>query len=141
MTLFDTVWDVAYTNKYKIVDDRQVFIDIHDLISGRDNFRNVLASDEVYNSVKVSPGGNGIEWDEDRSIPAEILYKKGTTSLINYEDIIGFAERRLVDTSEIAETFGVSRQYIDQLVRQKRLHPVNYGTGIRFFARAETETG
>ena len=122
-------------------DNSSKIVNIQKLLKDTDIFSNVLASDEVYNSVKVSPGGNGIEWDEDRSIPAEILHKKGTSSLISYEDIIGFAERRLADTSEISETLGVSRQYIDQLVRQNKLHPVNHGAGIRFFAKAETEIG
>lgn len=27
------------------------------------------------------------------------------------------------------------------LVRQNKLHPVNHGAGIRFFAKAETEIG
>ena len=122
-------------------DNSSKIVNIQKLLKDTDIYSNVLASDEVYNSVKVSPGGNGIEWDEDRSIPAEILHKKGTSSLISYEDIIGFAERRLADTSEISETLGVSRQYIDQLVRQNKLHPVNHGAGIRFFAKAETEIG
>lgn len=104
-------------------------------------FGNVMADDDIYRRVKVSPGGFGIEWDDDRFIPARRLYASGTESVIRYDDVLGFARNRLADTSDVTARLGVSRQYVDQLAKQDRIHPVIAKQGIRFYSAAELEKG
>ena len=116
-------------------------IDIGKLTEEYIVFKNVLDKDDVFRRVKVSPGGFGIEWDRDRFIGARRLYTAGKKSEISYDDVLRFAGTRLSDTSSVMGELGVSRQYVDQLVKQDKLHPVKSSPGTRVFASAEVETG
>ena len=104
------------------------------------SFDRIMKDDDIFNSVTVSPGGNGIEWDELRYIPAEKLYKKKTDIPIKYSDLLNFADKRLADTSAVSNMLGVSRQYINQMVDKGSLTPVTAGTNTQIFAKAQIET-
>ena len=116
-------------------------VDIGKLTKGDIVFKNVMDKDDVFHRAKVSPGGFGIEWDRDRFIGARRLYTAGKKSEISYDDILRFARSRLSDTSSVMGELGVSRQYVDQLVKQDKLHPIISRPGTRVFTSAETETG
>ena len=116
-------------------------IDISRLTEEDIAFKTVLDKDDVFHRVKVSPGGFGIEWDRDRFIGARRLYTSGKMSEILYDDVLRFAKSRLSDTSAAMSKLGVSRQYVDQLVKQDKLHPVISRPGTRVFTSAEMETG
>ena len=114
--------------------------DIGKLIGDNRLFANVLKDNDIFNSVKVSPGGNGIEWGTDRFLAAELLYSSGIKSHISYGDMISFVRSRLIDTSEAARILGCSRQYINQLVKQGKLHPILSESNNRLFLLSEIET-
>lgn len=120
-------------------DSRTVKADLKALVADNRLFENVVSDEERFMRIKLSPGGNGLEWDEDRIIPAELLYKTGTEIDITYEDILNFIKIRLLDTSLLSRMLNVSRQYINQMVDKDRLHPVSVLTNTQLFASAETE--
>ncbi|MCR5675173.1 MAG: DUF2442 domain-containing protein [Lachnospiraceae bacterium] len=120
-------------------DDAARLIDAEALLKEDPAFARVLSDPELFARVSVSPGGNSVEWDEARSIPAERLYRTGRKSPILYADLLSFTDRRLVDTAGACEILGVSRQYISQLIRQDRLHPVISTPGTQIFLRGELE--
>lgn len=109
------------------------------LLKGRREFCGILKKPQVYSGLKVSPGGHGIEWDEERFISARELYNSGKKTEFKYDDLLMFAKTRLIDTTEVTEKLGVSRQYVSQLVKQERLKPVLTGSTIQFFAKASIE--
>ena len=115
----------------------QVDMELHYGDSSR--FINVLSSEEVFESVRVSPGGNGIEWDEDRFIGVDELRKESIASHEEYESYLRFARIRLVDTSAAREITGYSRQYISRLVADDRLSPVYSGEQTRVFLKSDIE--
>ena len=102
-------------------------------------FGNVLRSEEVFRNLRVSPGGNGIEWGEERFLAAEFLRKSGKKADVSYDDVIGFVKTRLVDTAETAKLLNCSRQYVKQLGDQERLMPVREGGNSSIFAKGEIE--
>ena len=114
-------------------------IDAGQMLGEQNAFCRVLREPAIFDRVKVSPGGNGIEWDEDRSVMAETLYDTGEAIGIGYDDLLRYANKRLVDTTEACTLLHVSRQYINQLVKQGRLNPVLSGEKGRIFLRAELE--
>lgn len=122
------------------IDDMTRVINLHLLLENRAGFRRILSSPEILRSVSVSPFGNGIEWDEARSIPAEELRESGKEIDLSYDDLLSFVQTRCIDTSSLTEQLGVSRQYIHQLVKQDRLHPISFGGNYQLFARTDTET-
>ena len=114
-------------------------VDITSLAGDGHLFDTVLPAPERFATVKVSPGGNGIEWDEERSIPAEKLYRAGKRSEIRREDFLRYAGNRLVDTAALTKLLHVTRQYISLLVKEKRLCPLPSDTTLPIFAKAEIE--
>ncbi len=114
-------------------------VDIGTLCGDDRTFGRILREADVFERVRVAPGGNGVEWGDERALSAEKLYVYGEEAVLSYEDLLLFARRRLVDTTEACEMLGVSRQYLNQLVGQKRLHPVIDGAKSRIFAKADVE--
>lgn len=114
-------------------------IDIEAITAGNRLFANVLKDNNIFSSVKVSPGGNGIEWDSDRFLPAELLHTVGTESQVTYEDMMSFVSSRVIDTTKAASMLGCSRQYINQLVKQGRLNPLLSESNNRLFLLSEIE--
>ena len=103
-------------------------------------FSAILSDEERFLHVKLSPGGNGIEWDAERFIAAEQLYAAGHEIALRREDLLTFARERLLDTSKLSERLGVSRQYIKQLTDKDKLHPVLSTAATQFYAAAEIES-
>ncbi len=102
-------------------------------------FANVFQNRELFRNVYVSPGGNGIEWGEERFISAETLYNAGEKGYIEYDDLLTFAGKRVVDTTEAAGLLNCSRQYIGQLSSKGRLEPFKCGSNNSLFLRSDIE--
>ena len=99
----------------------------------------VLKDQRIFRNARVSPGGHGIEWGEERFIPAEILYQSGTSSEMRYGDLLAFIADRLADTTEAAGLLNCSRQYINQLFSQEKLLPVKRGSNNNLFLKSDIE--
>ncbi len=120
-------------------DRKSVIVDVEKLCRDDRLFGNVLNSDEIFRNVRVSPGGNGIEWGEERFISAEVLRANGQESFISYDDLTDFIKTRLVDTAEAASILNCSRQYIKQLSDKERLTPLREGANSNLFLKSEIE--
>ena len=133
MALKDRKVLVFFRNSKSVIADIGKF-------AGNDRiYGNVLRDDAVFRNVRVSPGGNGIEWGEERFISAGTLRKIGKESAISYEDVAGFIRERLVDSAEAAGILSCSRQYIKQLADQSRLTPIREGANSNVFFKSEIE--
>ena len=102
-------------------------------------FSRILSEEDLFKNVKISPGGNGIEWGSSVNISAEELYKECKEIDIKYEDIIGFMANRIVDTSEATQLLGCTRQYINQLVKQDKIKPIKEGSNNNLFLCRDIE--
>ncbi|MCR5846595.1 MAG: DUF2442 domain-containing protein [Lachnospiraceae bacterium] len=114
-------------------------VDIKSIFKEDRLFNNILKHNEIFSNIRVSPGGNGIEWSEERFISAEKLRTVGKKSDITYEDIKGFITERLSDTSESSRMLNCSRQYINQLVENKRLIPIRICGNTGLFPKCIVE--
>ena len=74
-------------NNYRVLvffkDGMSRIINIKELCGEERLFGNIIRNPDAFRSVRLSPGGNGIEWDEERFLSAEKLRKKGKT--INFQ--------------------------------------------------------
>ncbi len=120
-------------------DDTGRNLDLENLLDGQDRFARILREQDIFDRIKVQPGGNGIEWGDNYGVPAEVLYTSGEKSDIVYSDILRFAQKRLTDTTGACEMLDCSRQNIDRLVSAGRLDTVMHTQKTRVFARAEIE--
>ncbi|MBQ2184824.1 MAG: DUF2442 domain-containing protein [Lachnospiraceae bacterium] len=114
-------------------------IDIKEICEDKRIFGKILRDEETFKKVKVSPGGNGIEWDEERFIQTGILRKCGRISDICYEDINGFMIERLSDTAETMRMLNCSRQYVKQLSDMHRLKVVRENGNTCMYSKGALE--
>ncbi|MBR3305839.1 MAG: DUF2442 domain-containing protein [Lachnospiraceae bacterium] len=114
-------------------------INTGEMIAGDLRFANILRDPELFQNVTVSPGGNGIEWGEERFIPAETLLHAGEISPLDHQDLLTFAVKRVIDTTETAALLNCSRQYIGQLSSKGRLKPFKKGSNNSLFLKSDVE--
>lgn len=115
-------------------------LDIKKLCQGNRAFDRVLREDAVYENVRVSPGGNGIEWDEERYLPAERLLSEGKRSEVSHEDLMLFVKERLMDSAEAAGLLHCTRQYVKQLADRERLIPIREEGNANLFLKCSLES-
>ncbi len=121
------------------MDDETRIIDLDKLCSDDRRFTNILKKPELFQGVCVSPGGNGIEWGEERFIPAEALHGAGEKGQLKYSELLTFVRNRVVDTSEVTGLLNCSRQYIGQLTSKGRLEPFKSSSNNSLFLRSDIE--
>ena len=100
-------------------------------------FSVLLNRPEYVRHVQMQSGGHGIIWDENLMIDNAALYAAGTEIPLSMEDFIAFARERVVNTQEAAELLDCSRQYISELVRNGKLHPVKASEKNTLFLKSE----
>lgn len=99
-----------------------------------------LLNDEVrFRNVRLCPGGYGLEWDFERFIMFEDLYSTAKNVGIVYDDVLKFAQTRIISTGSICRELGVSRQYIAQLTDEGRLEPFEKEGNTKTYLRAQIE--
>lgn len=113
--------------------------DLKDICGGDPVFGKILSDEKLFYGVRVSPGGNGIEWGEERFVSAQKLKSRGKISDIRWEDILRFIRDRLLDTAEVSEMLQCSRQYVDQLADKGRLTSVRKGARSVLYTKGSLE--
>lgn len=121
------------------MDDNSRVVNIGKMYADDRRFANVFLNPELFQSVKVSPRGNGIEWGEERFVSAEALRNAGEKANISYTALLTFVEKRVIDTTETAGLLGSSRQYIGQLSSKGRLKPIKSGSNNSLFLKCDIE--
>lgn len=88
------------------------------------SFRALLLYPSYFDGVKVQAGGYGICWNEDTVISDSELWEMGEEVPLSPEDFYRFADSNLISSAEAAKILGCSRQYIEKLIDQDKLHPI-----------------
>lgn len=138
------VKDVMTLSDYKVMvffnDETSMVVDIEKSRRKDRLFGNILKYRSLFENVRVSPGGNGIEWGEDRFISSEELRKEGAPSEIKYDDLKGFIKNRVADTTDVSERLNCSRQNIAGLCEREVLNPIKNGSNNKLFLMGEVES-
>lgn len=100
-------------------------------------FSVLVQNPELFRNAQLLAGGFGVGWDEKLTIPDSTLYSIGTGTLLSSEDFLTFVTERVVNTQEAAEILNCSRQYINELVQNGKLHPVKATEKNTLFLKSE----
>ena len=92
---------------------------------------------DYFARVQIQTGGYGIQWDENLSISYSALYKMGHRIPLTAEDFKAFASERVINAAEAAEILNCSRQYINELVKTDKLHPIKATEKNTLFLKSE----
>ncbi|MER2235207.1 MAG: helix-turn-helix domain-containing protein, partial [Candidatus Limivicinus sp.] len=79
----------------------------------------------------------GVQWDENLTISYSTLYKMGNRVPLTAEDFKAFASERVINAAEAAEILNCSRQYINELVKADKLHPIKATEKNTLFLKSE----
>lgn len=112
-------------------------IDLADYFSSRPRFQVLLQRPELFCHVRIQTAGYGIQWDETLSISDRELYSIGKRIPLSMDDFKSFVEERVVNASEAAELLNCSRQYINELVKSNKLHPIKASQKNTLFLKSE----
>lgn len=112
-------------------------IDLTDYFSSHPRFQILLQHPELFRHVRIQTAGYGIQWDETLSISDRELYGMGKRIPLSMDDFKSFAEERVVNASEAAELLNCSRQYINDLVKAGKLHPIKASEKNTLFLKSE----
>ncbi|MDO5449221.1 MAG: DUF2442 domain-containing protein [Clostridia bacterium] len=88
------------------------------------HFSIIINHQEYFNDVRVQTGGYGVQWDDNQSIPDSVLYQMGKRVPLTVEDFRMLAAERIINAAEAAGILGCSRQYVNELVKSEKLHPI-----------------
>ncbi len=92
---------------------------------------------ELFLRVRMQPGGHGVYWEENMTIPDLALYDSGTPVPLTASDFKDFVAHRVVNAAEAAELLGCSRQNINDLVKREKLHPIKATEKNTLFLKSE----
>ncbi len=137
------VLDVMVLGQHKVLvflkNGESRIVNVQKLCGDNHVFGRVLREEDVFRNVRVSPGGNGIDWGEERFLSAEILRQQGKPSEIHFDDVAGFIRERLCDPSETTALLHCSRQYVKQLVDKERLTPIREDAHANLYLKSALE--
>lgn len=100
-------------------------------------FQILLQREEYFSSVKIQPGGYGVEWDHNMAISDLLLYRIGHKVPLSISDFKMFVKHNIVNVSEAAEILSCSRQNIEYLTKTDKLHPVKVSEKSTLYLMSE----
>ena len=113
--------------------------DMTGYFSSHRRFGVLLNHPEYMAHVTVQVGGHGIMWDENLTIPAHALYRMGKKVPLTLEELRQIVAAQVIDASEAAGILNCSRQYVSELVKSGRLHPIKATEKSTLFLRSEVQ--
>ena len=108
-----------------------------DYFSAHRGFAVLRDRPELFSEVQIQTGGHGVFWDENLTVSDAELYRTGEPIPLTAEDFYSFAAERVINAAEAAEILNCSRQYINELVRKEKLHPVKATEKSTLFLKSE----
>lgn len=112
-------------------------IDLTAYLEKHPRFSILAKRPDYFARIQIQTGGYGIQWDENLAISYSLLYKMGTRVPLTAEDFKEFASERVINAAEAAEILNCSRQYINELVKTDKLHPIKATEKNTLFLKSE----
>lgn len=87
--------------------------------------------------VSVAPPGNYVAIGDVDCISYNSAYQLGTKLPVSMSSLNALVLNNIMSTSEVMETYGCSRQNVNDLVKRGKLTPIQSGNRNMIFSRAE----
>lgn len=120
-------------------DGKSFIMDLTERIAEDRSFKTLDKNKDLFDSVSVQPGGNGVCWNDWLYISACELYGEGKRIEISADEIRSMIEREAVDTQAVCAELSCSRQYVDKLVRDGKLEAIQGEGKARLYFRSDVE--
>lgn len=100
-------------------------------------FQILLTKREYFCSIRVPAGGYGIEWDVNMSVSYDFLYRIGKRVPLSASDFQSFISHSVVNVAEAAEILDCSRQNVEYLTKNGKLHPIKSSAKSTLYLKSE----
>ncbi|MCQ2508052.1 MAG: DUF2442 domain-containing protein [Dorea sp.] len=111
--------------------------DVNRYASNDRTFAPVLNNEELFKKVSLQTGGYGICWGENVLISYDELYKDGIMVPLSKDDFLSFVKERIISTTEVTELMGCTRQYVNELTKKGKIHPVKEDAKTKYYLKSE----
>ena len=112
-------------------------IDLTDYFSSHRQFQVLLQHPELFRHVRIQTAGYGVQWDDSLVMSDHELYGMGKRIPLSIEEFKSFVAERVINASEAADILNCSRQYINELVKTGKLHPIKASEKNTLFLKSE----
>lgn len=115
------------------------YCNLDEYMEKNSRFSILANNNDIFKQVSIQVGGYGIKWDNNLYISDTELYKLSSPIPISPQEIKSYTTWRVINTAEARRILNCSRQYINELVKNKRLHPVKVLDNDTLFHKSEIE--
>ena len=95
------------------------------------------AMPEQADKAQVLTGGYGLVWNNDITVMYPDIYASGADVPLKTTELILFAQQNVVNAAEAGEMLNCSRQYINELVKTKKLTPIKSSGKNTMFLKSD----
>ena len=113
----------------KVFDVKRLFVDYPEY--------RALEDSDLFNNLKVENGGYGISWNSELDCSEGELWEDGELLSISMVDVIEFLKKGLLNTKDVTDVLGCSRQYVSSMSKSGILHPVKASAKETLFLKSE----
>lgn len=96
-----------------------------------------LQNEDLFNLVKVEPGGYGISWSPELDCSEGELWEDGVELPVTPEFFINFVKYGIINTKDACDLLDCSRQNIDDLLKRKKIAPVKSFQRNKLFLKSD----
>lgn len=97
----------------------------------------VLENEDIFNLVKVKPGGYGISWNSELDCSEGDLWENGVEIPLDTDDFTSYIKYNTLVSSEATELLNCSRQNLDSYIRRGRLKPIKESQRSKLFLKTD----
>ena len=98
-----------------------------------------MKEQRLFDKVKLQPGGYGVCWDENLTVPDYVLYEEGKEISLSLDDFRSFVTNRVVNTAEAVDMLDCSRQNVNDLIKRGKIEPIKKEPKNTLFLKSDIE--
>lgn len=87
--------------------------------------------------MKILVGGYGVSWDNNLDIMDYTLYNLGEKVFLNSDILTVYVKNNVLTTAEVMNELNCSRQYVNELVKKKKIHPIKASEKNTLYLKSE----
>lgn len=96
-----------------------------------------LKEPALFQMVKVEPGGYGVSWNEDLDCSEGELWENGVETPLSVEDFVSFTQHEIVNTTEVANMLGCTRQNVIAAIKNGHIQPIKTYQRTKLFLKSD----
>lgn len=110
--------------------------DVEPIIKDYPEFE-ALKDPALFQMVKVEPGGYGVFWNEDLDCSEGELWENGVEVPLSVGDFVSFAQHEIVNTTEVADMLGCTRQNVIAAIKNGHIQPIKTYQRTKLFLKSD----